>query len=75
MMAGKPLRCRSETTRVLLMSNILAMCIQVLRLRSHMDNLEIAVAYVLVVLLMVLFVVGEACKYHRRSPKLRGRFW
>ncbi len=41
-----------------------------------MEALETAVAFVLVVLLMFLFVVSEACKYHRRpSPKLRRRFW
>jgi hypothetical protein len=40
-----------------------------------MDALEKAVAYVLVVVLMFLFVVGETSKYDRRSPKLRRRFW
>jgi hypothetical protein len=40
-----------------------------------MEALETAVAFVLVVLLMFLFVVSEACKYRRPSPKLRRRFW
>jgi hypothetical protein len=39
-----------------------------------MEALKMAVALVLVVLLMFLFVVSEACKY-RPSPNLRRRFW
>jgi hypothetical protein len=40
-----------------------------------MEALETAVAFVLVVLLMFLFVLSGAYKYHRPSPKLRRRFW
>ena len=40
-----------------------------------MEALETTVAFVLAVLLMFLFVVGEDYKYHRPSPKLRRRFW
>ena len=40
-----------------------------------MEALKMAVTFVLVVLLMFLFVVSEAYKYHRPSPKLRRRFW
>jgi hypothetical protein len=39
------------------------------------EALETALAFVLVVLLMFLFVVSEACKYHRPSPKIPRRFW
>jgi hypothetical protein len=38
-----------------------------------MEALKTAVTFVLV--LMFLFVVSEAYKYHRPSPKLRRRFW
>jgi hypothetical protein len=40
-----------------------------------MDDLEMAVAYVLVVLLMFLFVISGRSKYRRHSPNLRRRFW
>jgi hypothetical protein len=40
-----------------------------------MEALKMVVAFVLVVLLMFLFVVGEASKYHRPSPKFRRRVW
>jgi hypothetical protein len=40
-----------------------------------MEALETAIAFVLVVLLMFLFVLSGANKYQRPSPKLRRRFW
>jgi len=49
--------------------------IQPLSLEAGMEALKMAVALVLVVLLMFLFVVSEAYKYRRPSPKLRRRFW
>jgi hypothetical protein len=48
--------------------------IEPLSLEAGMEALKMAVALVLVVLLMFLFVVSEACKY-RPSPNLRRRFW
>jgi hypothetical protein len=49
--------------------------IQRLSLEAGMEALKGAVTVVLALLLMFLFVVSEAYKYHSPSPKLRRRFW